>query len=745
MERREPQHPRFNPFVRWAVAVAMAAVALALPRAALAVPEAHILRIDPRAGMTGGAPLLTTVVEVVQFNSPSEALAPCNNLKGNAALDCWSSTVEKDGVLWSPFPFPEANALFTASVAGADVPAKLEGHAEKWGDAVKAGEPNVGTAWVVSLDASNGMGARFADAKQVAYSFIQAMQPNDLMELVVFDSRDHQYLADSKWKTYKERNDLVKVLDGAAVSHDGGDRSLFSIIKGVIGDAFGNLGNYSAPQSIPLHQALVVLSNGTSKADASTTGPVAEAFSDYLNKGRFPDDNTAQVKTPLPVISIWFPNASSYVGNLYRNNENQFMQQLANVKIGGFFSVVRQGQGQQHGPTIVKAVKKRFDAMYLVKWRLACLNPSVEQSFALNFKNTKPQIVGDSSFKDVPIGIDPTQWPLDIDEQRTKADAEANPLYPGGTFKVYGDFCWGGDKNRAEAYFVPAGTKPDPNASSPDPATAKKAMQSLIQQNMRGGAIEAGDTFVTFKVPDEDKILDGTGDATVAHVIVYDNGAKRASGHDEKSILTLKATKKPIPWLLFAGIGGGVVVLGLLIVVIMRGGGGGGGGGRRRGAAPPPSRSWPAACRPTGAVAATVPRAAAATGAVRRPTAAVPRVAATVHLPEEEATRQTLRRRPVSTGGSRGIGGEPGDRRRRRGESSCAGRGRPRSAAVLPGDGGGALSGVRRAHDGHARAVFLLLLVRTAGPPPARLRRTVSAHRRHARSHSAPQPVRLRR
>lgn len=569
-------------------ALVAAALVLATPRAARALPEAHVLRIDPRAGTSGNAPILTTLLEIVQFNSPSDALSSCNGKKGNAELDCWSDAVEKDGVLWTGFDFTKVqqNAFFSAKVGGADVPAKLEGTPLKWGDAQK--EPNVGTAWVVAIDGSQSAADRFRDAQEVAYAFVKAMQPNDLMEIIEFDSHDHQYIADSKWKSFKERDALVKLLDGAAPTKVAQDRSLFSILKNVIADAYGNLGNYAATQTIPMHQAFVVLSNGYAKADAGTTGPAAEAFSQYLNKGRFPDDNAAQIKTPLPVVSVWLPpHTISPIGDLVRNNENQFMQSLANVRIGGFFSVVRAGQGGAKGTTIVNAVRKRFNSMYVVKWRLACLAPTPEQSFALNFKNTTPAIIGDSTFKDVPIGVDPSQWPLDIDMQRTQDEANANPIFPGGKLKVFGDFCWGGDKNRAEAYFIPAGTRPDPNTNSTDIEAAKKAMQTLAQQNMHGVALEAADTFATFQVPDEDKLLDGSGDNAVAHVIIYDNGARRASGHDEKTILTVKATKKPFPWLLVAGAGGAVMVLGVLLVVLMRGGGGGGGGRGKR-AAPPP-------------------------------------------------------------------------------------------------------------------------------------------------------------
>jgi hypothetical protein len=275
------------------------------------------------------------------------------------------------------------------------------------------------------------------------------------------------------------------------------------------------------------------------------------------------------------------------VGDMLRNNENQFMQSLANTKIGGFYTVVRGGQGQAKAPGIVAAVRKRFNSMYLVKWRLSCLNPSPEQSFSLMFQKTTPQIIGDTTFKDVPIGVDPSQWPLDIDVEKTQQEATNNPIYPGGKLKVFGEFCWAGAKDRAEAYFIPAGSKPDPQLASGNVDAIKQGVQALVQQNMRGSAIEVGDTFATFQIPDEDKLLDGNGDNMVARVIVYDNGARRLSGHDEKTILTIRASKKPFPILIIAGAGGAVLVLGLLLLVVMRGGGGSGRG--KRSPAPPPA------------------------------------------------------------------------------------------------------------------------------------------------------------
>ena len=302
--------------------------------------------------------------------------------------------------------------------------------------------------------------------------------------------------------------------------------------------------------SVPLHQAMVLLSNGAGRNDPGSTALSAEAMKLYFNKGRFPEDNKAAPKTPLPVISVHFPNKEAsfaQVNDFNRTNDVQFMQDIANPEIGGFFDVVREGEGVTKGRRILEIVKGRFDKMWVVKWRMSCLAPTLEQSFTLGFVNIKNTVVKpDASFENVPIGIDPTQWPLDINVAQTKAEADANPIYPGGTFRVYGDFCWGGDKQRAEAYFVPAGTKPDPNVNKSDPEVAKRAIQQLIAQNMRGGAIEASDTFVQFQVPDEEKILEGTGENAVARLVVYDNKAARASAYDEKAVLTLKAAKKPV-------------------------------------------------------------------------------------------------------------------------------------------------------------------------------------------------------
>jgi len=566
------------------LALALAFFLIALARPASAIPAAHILRIDPRAGVTGGAPVLTVVAEVVQFNSFSEATVGCAGItNASAALDCESEALEKPKAIWSPMPFPKDKARLLVKVDGSQTYASLTGDVTTWGASQK--QPGIGTAWLVTLDASSGMGSRYGEARAVAREFIEAMQPNDLMNLMIFD--DKQVVRESHWSTYAQRNNLVKVLNDQAstMPSHGRDRPLFSQLQAMTRDGFNSLGNTQGPQAIPLHQAMVILSNGSGRNDASSAAPTAAVFHDFVTKGRFPDDNTSLPKTPLPLIAVWFPAGGGLINEAMRTVDEQFMQALANPEIGGFFDIVREGQGDAKGKKIIQLVKSRFNAMYITHWRLGCLNSTVQQSFDLEFENTVPVIAGDSSFKDVPIGVDPSQWPLDIDMKKTEDEATANPIYPGGTFKVYGDFCWGGDKTRAEAYFIPAGTRPDPAANSTDPETAKKAMQTLIAQNMRGAAKDASDTFVVFDVPDDDKLLEGTGENAIARLVVYDNKAHRASGHDEKSVLTLKAKSRPFNVFLIGGAVGFVVVVGLLVIVVMRGGGGG--GSKKRGTPPP--------------------------------------------------------------------------------------------------------------------------------------------------------------
>jgi len=567
---------------------ALAALAVLLaPLVAQAAPEAHILRVDPRAAQDAGNPILTTVVEVVQPKRVSDAVGHCAGMTGNVQFDCMAQALERPYALYTPFPFPKDNAIFTVNLGAAegDRPGKFVSSA-KWGESLE--QPGVGTAWVILIDADKRIGNAFADAKQVADRFVASMGSNDIVNVMFIN--DRQVVKDSRWMSAADRaraSSFINSVPGVFPS-SGRNRSLFTIIKTAATDAFKALGNVGEDVKVPLHQAMVVLSTGYGGADAATTGPGALQLQQYLTGGRFPEDNTALPKAPLPVISVLLP-ASTY--DEYKQNALDFMQNLADTSIGGFFTVVQAGQGGR-GQGIVNAVRTRFSHMHIVKWRVSCIAPSITQSFRLVFNNVKPPILGDNTFKDVPVGIDPSTWPLDVNVQYSQ-DMAKRPdgvVYPGGRFKVYGDFCWGGEKSRAEVYFVPAGQPVPAKLSGNNIDEAKRTQQQLIAQGMKGQAIEANDTVVEFQAPDKEKILHGSGEQAVVRIVVYDNKARRTTGVTADSIVQLKGSAAPLPWLAILGGALGLVVLALLVVIMLRG------GGKRRGPATPP----PAAVSPMG-------------------------------------------------------------------------------------------------------------------------------------------------
>jgi len=534
---------------------------------AFASPEAKILRIDPRAAQENGNPVLTTVVEVSQSKRVSDATAECASATGNAQLDCMSAALEKPFALYTPFPFPSANAIFTVTVDGTDVPAKFVSDAA-WGDSLQ--QPGVGTAWLILVDADRRMGRSFDDARTLAQQIVASMGANDIVNVMFFN--DRQVVKDSKWVSAAQKARVASLINTATETYpsSGRNRSLLTIIKTAATDGFGALGNVGDDVVVPLHQAMVVLSDGFGGTDPSTTGPGALQLQQYLTGGRFPEDNTALPKAPVPVISVWYP-PNTY--DEFRQNSQEFMENMANTDIGGFFTVMREGQGGRSN-AIVSTVRQRFSKMHIVKWRVSCVAPAVTQSFKLVFNNVKPPILGDNTFKDVPVGIDPTTWPLDVNVQYTKdAAAAQGGVYPNGQFKVYGDFCWGGEKERAEVYFLPS-DQPLPAAlAGTDIEQAKRAQQQLIAMGMKGTALEASDTFVSFQAPDKDKILAGSGDQAVVRLVIYDNKAHRTSGVTSASIIQLKGTTQPLPLILILSGLLALVVIALLIVVIVRSGG----------------------------------------------------------------------------------------------------------------------------------------------------------------------------
>ena len=556
----------------------LALVALLLgATSAQAAPEAHIIRIDPRAARDNGNPTLTTVVEIVQTKRVSEATAECADSRGGVRLDCVSQALEKPYALYTPFPFPEKNnAILTITVDGADRPAKFVSSA-RWGESQQ--QPGVGTAWLILIDADQRMEGGFEDAKQIAQRFVASMGPNDIVNVMFFN--DRQVVRDSKWMPASQKSRASSFVSsvGDVYRSQGRNRSLLTIIKTAGTDGFKALGNVGEGINVPLHQAMVVLSSGFGGTDPSTTGPGAMQLAQYMTGGRFPEDNPALPKAPVPVISLYYPHRTY---DEFKQNSIEFMQNMANPEIGGFFTVIQSGSAAR-AQQIVNAVRTRFSKMYLVKWRASCIAPSVTQTFKLIFNNVTPPILGDATFKDVPVGIDPSTWPLDVNMQYTQDMARRSDgaVYPGGKVRVYGDFCWGGDKSRAEVYFLPAGQQIPTALAGADIEQAKRTQQQLIAMGMKGTSTETSDTFAEFEAPDKDKILHGSGDQAVVRLVLYDNKAGRTSGVTADSILQLRGSSAPLPILWILGGLFALVVVALLVVVVVKS------GGRKRGGAPP--------------------------------------------------------------------------------------------------------------------------------------------------------------
>jgi len=530
-----------------------------------AAPEAHILRIDPRASVEDGAPVLTTVIELVQNKRLSDITSKCAQRTGNAGIDCVADQLEKPNALYSPFKFPEDNAFFTVTVDDTDMPTTFVSK-KRWG--ASKGEDGVGTAWLILVDGAASMGGRFSDAKSVGKAFVNAMGPKDIVDVMFFN--DRTVVQDSGWldKKAKALAEIDKVT--RTFPAQGRTRPLFNIIKQAATDGFRELGNAGQKIDVPMHQAMVVLSNGVSGSDVGSPAQVALALRQYMTKGRFPEENQTLPKAPVPLVSIWFPSRQT---EEFFQNARQFMENLANNEIGGFHSIVREGQ-KQRASRIVQAVRARFDQMHIIKWRVPCVAPAIGQTFKLVFKSTNPAIAGDN-FINVPVGIDPTVWPLDIDVEATKRHAKKKKVYPGGTVKVFGNFCWGSDHKRAQLYLIPKNQPVPDSLKGHSIEDAREAQKKLVSQNLVGKAVAAGDSYVEFEIPDTTKFLSGKGKTKTARLIVYDTKAKRSSAFTRDKVLELPAEEAPLNLLLIAGaVFGGVVIVLLLASLLM--------GGRRR-------------------------------------------------------------------------------------------------------------------------------------------------------------------
>src|SRR5262245_41744767 len=213
---------------------------LLAPLPVWAAPEAKLLRVDPRASLESGHPIITTVIEISQSKRISDAIADCARLSGDAQLGCMSEALERPNALYTSFPFPSKNAIFAVSVDDMDRPAKFIS-AAKWGESGR--EPGVGTAWLILIDADSRMGPGFQDARALASRFVAAMGPNDIVNVMFFN--DRQVVRDSQWLPTAKQAQATKLIDAMKDPYpsQGRNRSLLTIIKTAATDAFKALGN----------------------------------------------------------------------------------------------------------------------------------------------------------------------------------------------------------------------------------------------------------------------------------------------------------------------------------------------------------------------------------------------------------------------------------------------------------------------------------------------------------------------
>jgi len=527
-----------------------------------AAPVAHVLRIDPRASVKDGSPVVTAVIDLTEGVRISEVTGPCQGFQDDAYLDCVAERLERPRALAQPVPLPKDRVHLAVRIGDEDVPATYLGHSTF---AQSQQEPGVGTAWLVVLDADARMGKAFEDAKRVAARFVETLGPEDQVNVVILGP--DRVVSDSRWLESGRKSVALSLLaeQKSTLKGKGRTRPLLSLLKGAAKDAFGTL-SPGASGEIPLHQAMVVLSTGYGGGDPATTGPGAAQLSEFLTRGRLSEENTQLPKLPLPVVSIYVPPDALAE---QRQLALDFMQNLANPAIGGFFSALRSGQGD-HATRIVDSVRSRFSDLILARFRLSCVAPSVTQSFSLLFGDGAPSIVGDSSFRDVPIGIDPGKWPLDVDVELSRRYArEKGGVYQGGKVRIFGNFCWAGDKTRPEVYFLPPGEKlPQELGTSPD--AARDVQKRLASLDMRGQVREADRSFVEFSVPESDQLLHGEGKTSVVRLVVADGLLRRTSGLTEATVLQLMGTKPPIP-LYYYAIGGLGAALAVAIVLVIIG------------------------------------------------------------------------------------------------------------------------------------------------------------------------------
>ena len=552
------------------------------------------IRIDPEptTDEKKGTPVIPMIVELgvpTPINSFAEGCfaGGTGNKVNQAGITCMSNKIQKDGYA-KQFEFPKENASVLSIVGGEPRPMEIV-------DAVPfkdATAPNAGVAWLILMDASSSLVHRWASMQETATALVNAMGPNDAVQIRIMD--DKSVRSSTKWLSAGNKAKALNTIKGVTTTFASG-ASVDSLISRIEKETVGGFqalfkdGVEGSEEGVmPLIQSVVILSDGGDTSAAGFAGGTkAQVIHEKLVKG---DLGIADMRLPIPVISIWFPQNewNGVLAATKRENEYQWMSNMATPEVGGYFDIIQDGETGK-GTKIAKVVRARFDNMHYVEAKASCLDTSGEQKFKLVFEDTKSKIVPDTWDK-VPIAFNFTKWLLDIDKKKTEEAASKDPLKPGESFQVFGDFCWGSNTGAAEAYFVTEADAAEVKKASADKTgkAAKALLQSLAAKGQKAETIAAAPLSAKFKVPSTASLFENKADSFSLNVVILDTKALRVSARDKSGLLVLKAQKAPINKLLIIGAVGGGVVLILLIAILARGGGGGGGRAKRRAGGAPP-------------------------------------------------------------------------------------------------------------------------------------------------------------
>lgn len=476
------------------LALSVLLLCLAAPVPASAAPAAHIVSLVPPRS-ADDEQVVTTLIDLSDSRSIASITKSCEGMPRARRFECMSSALERPFALFSPYPFPAGNAVFTMSVGGVHTSVPLVSATSFH----ESRDERAGTAWLLLLDVDRRMGKSQADALRIAEEFLSRLGARDVARIVLFD---RQQSASSAWSRVVAPGALRELRLGMAPRHAGEKGSLSALIRAAAADGFRALDELP---SAPLHRALVVLSNGVG-------GSHPTELSRSLSSGRLHDD-PARLPTPVSVVSMYFPSASAAESDAGL----ELMQGLVEPSLGGYFRVVNPGRGRD-APAIVSAVRQRFAKMHVVKWRTACLTPGQRQTFKLLFVDVNPSIAPDESFRDVPVAG--AELPLVLDSKlTTSGDAGGVPVKPGHKLHIPGEFCASSRLEEVQTFFDPGDEE----------LSAGAAAARWKERGIAGKSLELSADALELLVPPDELIVLGSGPHAKVRFVLWDERAQRVS------------------------------------------------------------------------------------------------------------------------------------------------------------------------------------------------------------------------